>query len=307
MNRTRYHANSPDNACTTPHARTGGQKTEPVRADESAAVPPNEQQHRTPHTSIMSSSNIEPQSESAVQQSLNILSNSIVIERNTDGGARSVASGVPEPDPENNVTVKETSSEVGKPRVEYPVERDHCTVTKYVKRKSYSHSSYSARHEYKEFDIQVDREAEPAAAEHLENVIQRVAKLEDLRSTVAEIQTYDELVEQAAVVREYETTYRIVKGIWDHDSLKSYALEYTPRHFEIEQFPQGFFCVPGPHHTNVRQILDEKLQEEGIAKYSVAWGGFIVDPDDFSEIYEIVKPAYHTPDIDDTLSRETLD
>lgn len=247
-----------------------------------------------------------PEAASTAQQSLNIFSDTIVLKKNSNGGARSVADELPEADEDENITVRETDSEVGKPNVEYPLERDHCTVTKYVWRKSYRHSSYSARYEYKTFDIQIDREAEPSEAKRLENVAQRVAQLPALREAVDEIDSYDELVAQQDLVREYEATYRVVKGIWDHDSVKSYALEYTPRMFRIKQFPQGFYTVPVPHHSNVKKILDEKLKDLGIGKYSVAWGGFIVKPEDFSAIYDVVKPAYHIPELDDTLDRNTL-
>lgn len=224
----------------------------------------------------------------------------------SDGGCKSIAVEVPEPDKENNVTVEETASEVGKPNVEYPIERDHCTVTKYVKRKSYQSSSYIYRYEYKEFDIQLDQEAHPQETERIEHLIEQLQKLPSLKEQVDALDTYDELVENADLIREYEATYRLMKGIWSKDSIRPYALTYTARDFQVDQFPQGFFCVPGPHHTNVRKILDEKLQAKGIAKYSVAWGGFIVDPENFTEIFEVVEPAYHTPDIEQTLSREKL-
>lgn len=247
-----------------------------------------------------------PPANAGTQRSLNVFSDTLVIERMCDGGHRSVVDAVPEADPDNNVTVREVSSDVGRPKTEFPLERDHCTVSKYSKRRSYRHSSYTARYEYKEFDIQIDREQHENDADHIEDVIARVKKLPALKDEVDAIETYDELVENAELVREYEATYRTVKGIWENSSLKSYAVEYTARHFNIKQFPQGFFTVPGVHNTNVRSILDVKLQGEGIANYSVAWGGFIVEPEAFEEVYDIVKPVYHTPDDEPILDRNRL-
>lgn len=239
-------------------------------------------------------------SDSVVQQSLNVYTDTLVIEKQCDGGSRSVVETVPSPD-DDNVSIGEMTNEVGKPRVEYPRDRDHCTVSKYKKRKTYKYGSTSFNYEYKQFSIDIDREAHPDEAERLEQVVELVSRLPDIESTVSEIDSYDELVSMEGTVREYEALYELVKSIWSKDSLKSYAIKRTARDFEINQFPQGFYVVPTPHHSTVKQILDDKLQTNDLGFYSLAWGGFIVEPEDFSAVYDIVEPVYHTPDVEPAL------
>jgi len=195
---------------------------------------------------------------------------------------------------------------VGKPQVTFPRERDHYTVTRYRWKKQFSHSSYTSRAAVKEFTGQIDVDSHPDDAEWIQCVIERLEKLPVLDNAVSELATYDDLVSNSRLVREYEATYRLAQSVWEHDSLASYAAEYTARPFRIKHFPQGFYTVPGPHHDTVRSILDDRLSKHGHGSYSVAWGGFIVSPADFTAIHEQVKPAYHLAEDNEILSRKTL-
>lgn len=252
----------------------------------------------------MSRPSTSPTSQSTTQQSLHIVSPSLYLRREQHGHI-TVLNEMPSAD-SDTISISETDSEVGKPSVTFPRERDHYTVTRYRWRKPFQHSSYTHRAEIKAFGGQIDAGEHPDDAEWIQHVITRLEKLSELDDAVSELDTYDDLVNNSRLVREYEATYRLAQSVWEHDSLASYAAEYTARPFRIKHFPQGFYTVPAPHHDTVRGILDKRLSEHGHGNYSVAWGGFIVSPADFTAIHEHVKPAYHLAEDNEILSRETL-
>jgi len=246
-----------------------------------------------------------PSSSSGVQQSLNIYSDRLIIEKLENGGHRRVVSELPEHDPDNNISVRPMKSETLKPKVEYPRERDHLTIHKHRETRTYRNSSgYGSQ--YKVFDIEIDREQHPGEAKRIERVVELLREYESLKATIGEFESYDELVSNAELVRRFEAIYNNVKGVWENDSLKSFALTGTARDFEINQYSQGFYVIYSPYHSTVTQILDEELKTRDLGFNSVAWGGFIVEPEDFSEVYEIVKPAYHTPDSEHALDMNKM-
>jgi len=150
--------------------------------------------------------------------------------------------------------------------------------------------------EYKVFDVEVDREEHPGDAERIEELLADLRQLPELEEEINEYDSFQELEENAETVREYESLYGSLKCAWDNDSLASYATgSQRPRMFEVDQFPQGFYGVPRLFHSHADQLIGEKLQEEDLGSHSVVWGSFIVEPEDFSEVHELLKPFYHTP------------
>ncbi len=253
----------------------------------------------------MSSSQHTKQGESTTQRSLDTFSDCIVIEKNENGGWKTVVDDVPTSDADNNISVEEVTSPPRSGDVKYPIERDHCTIARYRKRKSYTSPSYNARYSYKAFDIDIDRHAESDEAERLEEVVDQVGKLQSLSEEINKFDTYDDVVENSALIREYEATRRTVKRMWEKNSVSGSVIASTARDFEVDQMSPmgGFFRIPGPHNEHVQQLLSDELKKQGFGGYSTPWGGFIVQPENFSEVYEIVKPVYQTPDTEPILQR----
>lgn len=235
----------------------------------------------------------------STQLSLDYLDISIIIKRRHNG-SWTVVDELPNADGDH-VTLSETDTETAKPGVTYPRERDYCTVKKYKRTKTFRHQTSVYTSEYKLFDIGVDRSTDPDMADRLSQLATTISALPTLKQTVNNISSYDDLLDMSDTVRKYEATYELLMGIWAEDSLQSYAIRRTARDFEINQLWKGFFLVPGPHHDTVSDILADKLQDEDCGQYSVPWGGFIVEPEDFSAAYDILAPVYHTPDVADPL------
>lgn len=240
-----------------------------------------------------------PSASAEAQQSLNVLDDTLVIEKLENGGHKTVVDEVPESD-DDNWSIREIDSEVGKPEVEYPLDREYATVSKYRVTRSYR-TGRSTRYTYKVFDISIDREAAPDDASRIENILQVTNELSDLKKTVGQIETYAELQAKQRLVRRYEAICELVKSIWANDSLKSYATTETAPSFEIEQYSQGFYCTTYLHHSTTKEVLSQKLSEHGISGYSTAWGGFILSPDEFGTAHKVLEPAYATPEKDPAL------
>lgn len=243
-------------------------------------------------------------SPTTTQQSLQIVTPRLVLRRG-ERGHITVLDDIPEPG-SDAVSVSETDTETAKPKVTFPRKRDHYTVTKYRWEKQFQHSSSTYHADIKAFRGRIDADAHPDTATWIQHVISRLEKLPQLHSAVEALDTYQDLIDNTRRVREYEATYRLAQSVWEHDSLASYAAEYTARPFRIKQFPQGFYTVPGPHHDTVRSILDSYLSEHDCGTYASAWGGFVVSPTDFSAVHDHVTPAYHMADDTEILDRNTL-
>lgn len=213
-----------------------------------------------------------------------------------DGGHRQVIDELPGED--DLYDLKQTSSKIGSPQVVFPRERDHYTVDKFT-----AYHDGRSRMEYKVFDVEVDREEHPGDAERIEELLEQFDRIPDLEEQINEYGSFQELEENAETVREYESLYGSLKGAWDNDSLASYATgSQRPRRFEVDQFPQGFYGVARLFHSHADELIGEKFQEEDLGSHSVVWGSFIVEPEDFSEVHELLKPFYHVPG-DEVMSR----
>lgn len=195
------------------------------------------------------------------------------------------------PGEDAHLDLKETQSKIGEPEVEYPRERDHYTVSKFT-----GYYDGRSRSEFKVFDIQLDRGESPSDAERIEDLLSELRRLPVLEEEIKQYDSFEELQSNSGTVREYEALYGSLKAAWDNDSLAEYATsDRRPRMFEVDQFPQGFYGVPRLFHSHADQLIGDKLQEEDFGSHSVAWGSFIVEPDDFSQVHDLLEPFYHTP------------
>lgn len=251
---------------------------------------------------------LDSEEQTTKQQSLNTLETPVILTKRRPGGYLDVAMKMPEnPHPEDNVSVRPTSDEVGKPNTDYPLARDHYTVKKLKKTRSWDHTNHRQTQIYKVFEISIDREQYPDEADRLENIKNQLARVPNLDSVLSSLETYEDLVEHQDLIREYEATCQMINSFWEDDSLASYAVERTARLFSIKQFPQGFYGIRSPHHGTVTKILDERLNESGFSGYSRSWGSFIVSDGDFDSVCEIVKPAYHLPGDEPILQKTTCE
>jgi hypothetical protein len=243
-----------------------------------------------------------PTPDSSVQQSLNLYSDTLIIQKYCRGGAKNIVDEMPTED--DTRTVREKSSEVGKTNREFPVKRDHCTVSLCNSYRNFPTSTGIGKL-FKQFDVEIDRETNPEDAKRIEALISALRELPAIKEEISEYETYDDVVSNSNTIRRYEALYNTMKKMWAKDSLKSFVVVNTARDFKVRQFSQGFFLIPAPHHDTVREILADKLGEEDLGKDSVSWGGFIVEPSAFTPAYDIVKPAYHTPENDAAFSIDT--
>lgn len=218
-----------------------------------------------------------------------VLDDELIVEKYWDGGHRQVIDSLPGED--SHLDLQETSSKIGSPEVEYPRERDHYDVSKFT-----GYYDGKSRSEYKVFDIQIDREEHPEDAERIEDLLSELRRLPGLEEEIGQYDSFQKLQSNSETVREYEALYGALKSAWDNDSLAEYATgTRRPRMFEVDQFPQGFYGVPRLFHSHADQLVGEKLQDEDLGSHSVAWGSFILEPEDFSQVHDLLEPFYHTP------------
>jgi hypothetical protein len=218
-----------------------------------------------------------------------VLDEELIVEKYWEGGHRQVIDCLPGED--SHLDLKESHSKVGEPQVEYPRERDHYTVSKFT-----GYYNGRSRSEYKVFDIKIDREEHPDEAERIENLLSQLRRLPQLEEEISQYDCFEELEENAETVREYEALYGSLKSAWDNDSLASYATgKRSPLMFEVDQFPQGFYGVPRLFNGHADQLIGDKLEEEDLGSHSVVWGSFILKPEDFTAVHDLLEPFYHIP------------
>lgn len=145
-------------------------------------------------------------------------------------------------------------------------------------------------------------------AELNENVA-KILTVGDLEAHLNEIDSLDALMEpeNREVLHLHEKRRSLLNKMWvshhggdpEKTHLWGSLTKETPTTFQIEQFPQGFFVIPRLWNEHVCRVVDDALQEQDLGKFSLAWRGFIVKPENFSEGAELIGPLYvDTPGVE---------
>jgi len=145
-------------------------------------------------------------------------------------------------------------------------------------------------------------------AELNENVA-KILTVGDLEAHLNEIDSLDALMEpeNREVLHLHEKRRSLLNKMWvsyhggdpEKTHLWGSLTKETPTTFQIEQFPQGFFVIPRLWNEHVCRVVDDALQEQDLGKFSLAWRGFIVKPENFSEVAELIGPLYvDTPGVE---------
>lgn len=225
-----------------------------------------------------------------------VLNTALYIKKYCSGGSKVVLDSLPNAS-RSSETLTETSTGRAREKFEYPIERDDNDYI--VRRYRYRNGdrASSVRSIIKEFDIRVIKDEHPDVAMHFESTIEKLQDITALESDIKELSTFDELVENADVIRTYEKRYQMLQDIFHKNTLNETLIgSPTPREFEIDQFPQGFYGVPHLYSSHANSVINEYLRTHDLGHDSTAWGSFIVEPQEFSEVYELLKPFYMTPE-----------
>lgn len=241
------------------------------------------------------------QTEEAYQETITgespVLDEELLIKK-SEHGHKTLINELPQPESSSDHKIRETESGDGRQsHIDYPRNQTHCTVHRYRHSKNYSKSFHVST--IKKFNITIDRDEHEEAAERIETVINNLSQISTLKEQINNISTFEELVQNADLIRAYDTYYSLLQDIFHKDSIASHVTgetHQTPRKFEIGQFPQGFYGIPHLYNSHANKIINGELKEKNLGKDSTAWGVFIIDPEDFSEIHNLLQPFYHTPD-----------
>jgi hypothetical protein len=139
--------------------------------------------------------------------------------------------------------------------------------------------------------------------------IAKILTVGDLEAHLNEIDSLDALMEpeNREVLHLHEKRRSLLNKMWvshhggdpEKTHLWGSLTKETPTTFEIQQFPQGFFVIPRLWNEHVCRVVDDALQEQDLGKFSLAWRGFIVKPENFSEVAELIGPLYvDTPGVE---------
>lgn len=213
----------------------------------------------------------------------------LVIKRQQDGGDISILQELPEPE---YGELREAKSEVGRTNHEFPLSRDRTnTEVTFYRRIGGNGETYS---QVKVFETDFSTEMETLYdREDIAELFDKVKKLPELKERINNIASYEEMVKKQSLIREYENTYKRALSMY-HDSSVSPSKKWDNM-FEIEQYPHGFYKVAMFHHRNLNQVMSQHLEKHELGFYNVVWGGFIIEPEDFTEIHETFKPFRRTP------------
>lgn len=250
----------------------------------------------TKRNTSSSTDNDVTQQQATLQSEAPVLDTQLLIKKYCNGGAKTVIDSLPNPT-RSGETLAETTTGKAREKVEYPIDRDddEYTVTRYRYRTG--DKPTSVRSIIKEFDIRVVKDANPELATHIDSTITKLNEIPAIKSSIESLSTFSELSENAAVIRKYEKRYQMLQDIYHKNTLSDVLIgSPTPREFEITQFPQGFYGIPHLYSSHANSVIDDYLKEQNLGHDSIAWGSFIVDPQDFSEVHELLKPFYMTPE-----------
>jgi hypothetical protein len=249
----------------------------------------------TEHNTTKNTSADTTQQQATLRSEPPVLDTELLIKKYCSGGAKTVIEALPNPT-RNGETLTETTTGRAREEVEYPINRDdEYTITRYRYRTGDSPSSI--RSIIKQFDIRIVKDTNPELASHIESTVTKLNEIESLHSDIQELSTFSELTENAEVIQTYEKRYQMLQDIYHKNTLNETLIgSPTPREFEINQFPQGFYGIPHLYSSHANNVINDYLQEKDLGHDSVAWGSFIVEPKDFSEVYGLLKPFYMTPE-----------
>lgn len=215
----------------------------------------------------------------------------LILKRYSDGGHITVVDEVPFDD----YDVREVDYEVGKPDIPFPIDRDYCTITMYS---AYYTGSGPFRGEaatYKVFEVAVSRADQPDEADRIELLLDRVRDLPELEDRLNDYGDFETLRENSDTVRRHNRLYKTVQNMWFKNSLKGYATrDMRPQEFEIEQIRHGAYIVPSLFLRSVNHRVGAALEDRDMGTYNVCWGGFLVEPENFTAVHELLAPFYHT-------------
>lgn len=181
----------------------------------------------------------------------------------------------------------EDKSKIGSPDVKYPREFKHCRTrmfTGYMDGRSVSI--------WKLFKIDVE---EPThLANEYKEVIDRFKKLPTLENEIENMESYEEMLDKVGMVRDYMKIYNNLKATWHKDRvIRKSWWKSGSRDFEMKLHRKSY-RTPMLYHSRLNRILSDELDENGA--YSVAWGGFLYEAENFHDVYETLKPFYDTPE-----------
>jgi hypothetical protein len=139
--------------------------------------------------------------------------------------------------------------------------------------------------------------------------IAKILTVESLEAHLNEIDTLDALKEPSNldVLHLHEKYRSLLSKIWvsqhggnpEKTHLWGSLVKETPTTFEIEQFPQGFFVIPRLWNEHICRVIGDELKERDLGHFSLSWRGFIVEPENFTEVTELIGALYvDTPGVE---------
>lgn len=170
---------------------------------------------------------------------------------------------------------------------------------------------------YRRFEINQDEwdeddypfgESEYGVVKDLNETIAKLKALPELQAALDEVESFIALSEPGTreVLNLYERYYSLLQKAWVSEysgepaetSFWRVGYEESPTEFEIQNHSQPFFWIPGFYNWNVNRVVGEELEQRGIGKYSLSWGGYIVEPKHFTNLAALLGPLYHeTPGV----------
>lgn len=217
----------------------------------------------------------------------------LIIKETFQGKYKSPVRNLDFPDP---FRVKESHGEVGKPDLEFPLEREYLGLT--VEKYSLVNGRTSTvESDIKRFTVRLERtpDTEPDV-ERIRDTFDRIRELRALEAQISEANDYEDLLDMVEEVKGFEKRYNMMEKVWEYNCLPEYVTSnVSATMFEIKQYPQGFYLVPMLNNRHVCRLVGKHLESEDMGAYSVMWGGFVIEPGNFSQVHERLEPFYETP------------
>lgn len=132
----------------------------------------------------------------------------------------------------------------------------------------------------------------------VKDIIEDMRGIEDIDHQLKQAESYEDAVEIAERVKEYQRRFSILKQIWFEETIVPIIVEhntYVPFEFRYKPIGPGWFQVTGTYHGHIDHLISKRLEEENLGFYSLAWGGFILKRNDFNRVYELLKMFFTIP------------